>query len=470
MRVVLKLTLALIAGTLIILAGNGYFRVRREVDLFRSERVRDHRLVGTALGAAIAAMWRTNGETEARAMLEQASAREDKLTIRWLDAADRAGGVDLARLGPGEAETTIVADARGHEARRTFVPVVVDGGHSGVLELTEPLDAEKGYVRTTLLDTALTTVLLAGMCATLCAALGAWLLGRPLASLAYNARRVGRGDFSGPLALAQRDEIGELAAEMNAMCDRLVEASARVAAEAAGRVAAQDQLRHADRLMTVGKLASGIAHELGTPLNVVGMRAGMIAAGEATGEETFAYARAIVDACEQMTRIVRQLLDFARPRGPEKVAQDVRPVVARAVELLEALAAKSRVTLVTRALAGGPPAVADIDAGQIQQVITNLVVNAVQAMSAPGAVEVTVAREGEHVCVRVRDEGRGVAPEDLPHVFEPFFTTKDVGQGTGLGLSVAYGIVREHGGWMDAKSTPGAGSVFSAYLPAAEAR
>ncbi len=468
MKVVLKLTLALIAGTLIILAGNGYFRLRREVALFRSERVRDHKLVGAVLGAAAAATWRTAGAAAARVMLEQASAREDKLAIRWLDAAERAAHRGaLARLGSGESETTIISDASGREVRRTLVPVVVDGGRSGVIELAEPLDAEKAYVRTTVLHTALTTVLLAGMCATLCAALGAWLLGRPMASLAEKARRVGRGDFSGPLNLPQRDEIGELAAEMNAMCERLVEAHAEVAAEGSARIAALEQLRHADRLMTVGKLASGIAHELGTPLNVVGMRAAMIAEGETTGEETFAYARAIGEACEQMTRIVRQLLDFARPRGPEKVAQDVRPVVARAVELLEALAAKSRVTL---GIAGGPPAVADVDAGQIQQVITNLVVNAIQAMTGPGAVDVAVSREGGHVCVRVRDEGRGIAAEDLPHVFEPFFTTKDVGQGTGLGLSVAYGIVREHGGWMDVQSTPGAGSVFSAYLPAEDER
>jgi signal transduction histidine kinase len=298
-----------------------------------------------------------------------------------------------------------------------------------------------------------------------------------MATLAEKARRVGRGDFSGPLALGRRDEMGELAAEMNAMCERLVEARAAVAAQAAARIAVLEQLRHADRLMTVGKLASGIAHELGTPLNVVEVRAGMIAAGEASGDEARAYARAVVEASEHMTRIVRQLLDFARPRGPDRAEEDVRRIAARTLELLEALAGKRGVAL---ALRGGPPAVAEVDAGQLQQVLTNLVANAIQAMAGPGEVEVTVERrrasppagsggaEGVHVVVRVRDAGRGIAEEDLPHVFEPFFTTKDVGEGSGLGLSVAYGIVREHGGWMEAESRQGEGSVFSVYLPAKE--
>ena len=113
----------------------------------------------------------------------------------------------------------------------------------------------------------------------------------------------------------------------------------------------------------------------------------------------------------------------------------------------------------------------------MQQVFTNLVVNAVQALEAGGAVVVIVSREratappaqggavADCICVRVRDDGPGIAPEHLAHVFEPFFTTKDVGQGTGLGLSVAYGIVHEHGGWMDVQSTPGEGTEFAVYLP-----
>jgi signal transduction histidine kinase len=458
-KLVQKLTLALILGVFVVLAANAFFRVRREVALFQSDRVRDHQLVGLALGAAFAAVWRAEGEAHARAMLDQANAREDKISVRFV-------GADPGLQGPAGV-------------RQTYVAMTGAGAPAGGLLISESLASERSYVQTTLIDTVLTTALLAALIAALSAGLGAWFVGRPVQSLMDKARRVGRGDFSGPLHLRQRDELADLAAEMNAMCERLIEAHQRSAAEAAARIAALEQLRHADRLMTVGKLASGVAHELGTPLNVVSARAGMIADGETTAPESVEYARMIGQACDQMTQIIRQLLDFARPRGPERAAEDVRRIVERTLALLEPIAAKKGVSMSLRApLPGAAPATAELDAGQMQQVFTNLVVNAVQAMEGQGTVLVTVTREraaagGSEtscVCVRVRDDGPGIAPEHLAHVFEPFFTTKDVGQGTGLGLSVAYGIVHEHRGWMDVRSTLGQGSEFAVYLPVKEVK
>jgi signal transduction histidine kinase len=128
--------------------------------------------------------------------------------------------------------------------------------------------------------------------------------------------------------------------------------------------------------------------------------------------------------------------------------------------------------------AGDAPLVADLDVGQIQQVLTNLMVNGIQAMPHGGELRVVLRRvratppvahggaSGEWLCVEVRDQGTGIAPENLSRLFEPFFTTKDVGEGTGLGLAVAYGIVRDHDGWIDVSSELGHGSRFSVYLPA----
>ena len=177
-----------------------------------------------------------------------------------------------------------------------------------------------------------------------------------------------------------------------------------------------------------------------------------------------------------MTKIIRQLLDFARASTPHKAAVDLRQVVGQTVDLLRPLAEKRNVEL--RLAAGGEPAVAEIDAGQIQQVLTNLIVNAVEAMPGGGKADIAVrsqaacppdggdARPSSYYAVEVRDEGVGIAEEHVWRLFEPFFTTKDVGEGTGLGLSIAYGIVQEHGGWIDVTSRPGAGSCFVVFLPA----
>jgi signal transduction histidine kinase len=242
-------------------------------------------------------------------------------------------------------------------------------------------------------------------------------------------------------------------------------------------MAAVEQMRHADRLATVGQLASGVAHELGTPLNVVAGYAKMISAAEGTPDEDRDGARIIAEQASRMTAIIRQLLDFARAAKPQLENGDLAAVAGRTVTMLAHLASQHHVQL---HLEPPPPgARVRMDEGQMQQVISNLILNAIQAMPGGGRIEIKVgqaraSRPGQpasgRACVRLSivDQGAGIAPDALAHVFEPFFTTKDVGEGTGLGLSVCYGIVEEHGGWITVDSTVGKGSNFSVYLPAVE--
>jgi signal transduction histidine kinase len=287
-------------------------------------------------------------------------------------------------------------------------------------------------------------------------------------------RRIGSGDLSGPLPARQKDELGEIAAEVNAMCERLAEAQVRLQKETEERIAAEQQLRHADRLMTVGKLASGMAHELGTPLNVVSGRAQMIATGESTEADAKEDARIIVEQTRRMTKLMRELLDFARPRPAQRAWVDLRPLAQQTLTLLSALARAHDADLV---VLDGDSARASVDPGQMQQVLTNLVVNAIHALRGRGTVSIGFRREheraplehggqvGERLVVEVCDTGQGMDAKLIPRIFEPFFTTKDVGQGTGLGLSVTHGIVREHGGFITVHSELGKGTTFAVHLP-----
>jgi signal transduction histidine kinase len=350
------------------------------------------------------------------------------------------------------------------------VPLDASGARRGFIELSEPATTENRFVRNAIADTVAMTLTLAMVSALLSFVMGQWLVGTPVRILSEKARRIGRGDFSGPVVLRQKDELEDLAREVNAMCERLV--------------TTLDQLRHADRLATVGKLASGVAHELGTPLNVVGARARMIGAGQTTAEESREYAGIIVGATDRMTATIRQLLQFARRGGPEKARRDLRKLASDTVDLLRPLAKHARVELVLApseaAEPGDRPMEANVDAAQIQQVLTNLTMNAIQAMRRGGVVELSLRGEwveppaglarpdGSYLCLRVKDQGEGIAPETLPHIFEPFFTTKDVGEGTGLGLAVSYGIIRDHDGWIAVESKLGEGATFSVYLPTLE--
>ena len=288
-----------------------------------------------------------------------------------------------------------------------------------------------------------------------------------------------RADGSlGGAVLITRDETERMRAdlELRALAHSLQEANQKLAAEMAARVAALEQLRHADRLNTVGKLGSGIAHELGTPMAVISGHAAMIADAEVEGEGARQSARTIRLQAERMASIIRQLLDFARRRQPEKSEVDLRAVLKQVLALLAPLSGRrmQRLELVEPP----QPVRAQVDPGQLQQALTNLVVNALHASPPKGVVTVRVSRVDAvrpqqtptpPACacalIEVIDRGSGIEPDHLQKIFEPFFTTKPVGEGTGLGLPVSLEIVREHGGWLDVRSAPGEGTHFSLFLP-----
>ena len=366
-------------------------------------------------------------------------------------------------------------DPQGLPCLYIYWPVALNAQRQGGIEFSRPmteLDQNKTDVirRTALLIGGM--AMLSGLLAT---ALGIRYVGRPLRQLIEKTRRIAAGDLQHPVYLHGHDELAELADSLNALCQQLAESQETVRQETTARIAATEQLRHADRLKTVGRLASGIAHELGTPLNVVSGRAELIASGKLVGDEIAASAAAIKAEAEKMTGIIRQLLDFARANHPHKAPADLRQVVSQAVDWLHALAERCKARLCF--VAGSDSSVVEVDAAQIQQVLTNLIVNAIQAMPEGGPVDIHIRRQAarapgsrddrqtEYFAIEIRDQGVGIAEENVQHLFEPFFTTKGVGEGTGLGLSIAYGIVQEHGGWIEVTSRPGAGSCFTVFLP-----
>jgi signal transduction histidine kinase len=192
-------------------------------------------------------------------------------------------------------------------------------------------------------------------------------------------------------------------------------------------------------------------------------------------EQSAAAARTIAEQADRMTAIIRQLLDFARRRGPRLGRFDARTLLRQAHSLLEPVAHRKSVRLELDELP--EVRIAQFDGSQMLQVLSNLVMNAVHATPAGGVVSLALGEgeatppsetglpAGRYVQLRVSDTGVGIAAENLQHVFEPFFTTKDTGEGTGLGLTVAQGIVRDHEGWISVESNRGQGSSFIVHLP-----
>lgn len=366
-------------------------------------------------------------------------------------------------------------DANGTPHLYTYVRYSSVTARPAALELSEPIEhtGRNNYYFALHALTLMGATALLG--AVLVVALGAAWVGRPLRQLIDKTRRIGKGDLSGPITTGRRDEFGELAIALNSMCDQLRQAQGKIQDEAEARIAAQTQLRHVDRLRTVGRLAAGIAHELGTPLNVVSGRANLIASGQLDDQQTRESAAIIKGEADRIAKIIRQLLDFARRNTPQRRETDLVQLSRQTLELLSPIAEKNGATLELGTVPETCPL--EVDPGQIQQVMTNLLVNAVQATGKGGSVvlgldradatppEGVDAHPGQYVRIQVRDNGEGIPDDIHDQLFEPFFTTKQVGQGTGLGLSIAYGIVQDHGGWIDFTSNPGEGSEFSVYLP-----
>ena len=478
-----KFTVALLACVMFAVMGYATLAVRRELARSELDIVEHEAATAHALRPAIRDVWQHDGESRAFELVEEARERLRNVDVRLValgaDApANRRPRVPSAQLARLDVDDEKVVIDRGYEGTGrifTYVPVHFQSPAMAAIEVSQSLGGHAAVRDEVLRSAGLTALVVSIAFGVVTSLLGLALVGRPLAELVAQARRVGEGDLSYRIVTRRRDEIAELAGEMNRMCERLRDARENERTQSDAKMRALAQLRHADRLATVGRLAAGLAHELGTPLNVVHARARQMEAGALNPAEVTDKSRIIVEQVVRMTKLIRQLLDFARKRELQPMEVDLRALVDRAVTLLEPIVRKRGVSLGVDA---NPDALSGhVDPEQMTQVVLNLVMNAVHATE-PGKASRDRRRSrprrppaedgrGEQPCLRieVRDEGTGIAAEALSRIFEPFFTTKDVGEGTGLGLSVAYGIVKDHGGWIDVVSHVGEGSVFTVWLP-----
>ena len=224
-----------------------------------------------------------------------------------------------------------------------------------------------------------------------------------------------------------------------------------------------NQLLHADRLATIGMLAAGVAHELNEPLgNILGfaqLAKKCPGLPESAGHDIGKIETASLHARE----IIQKLLVFARQSQPHKTQVNLNQVVQDGLYFFEARCAKEGIELIRQLSPELPEIIAD--PGQLNQLLVNLVVNALQSMPGTGKITVQTRFSNNNVYLIVKVTGTGMSKEVLDKIFIPFFTTKDVGHGTGLGLPVVYGIVTAHGGTIDVKSEPGCGTQFEIQLP-----
>jgi two-component system NtrC family sensor kinase len=303
----------------------------------------------------------------------------------------------------------------------------------------------------------------------------------PLAEISRTMRRVAGGDWGARAHVRSADEFGVLGSRLNDMVarlehfnrdlqDRIDEATAQLKLrnqaleDSYQRVLAlREALARAERLAAAGQVATKVAHELGTPLNLVSGYVQMLQADQDAGERVRARLAIVDEQIRRVTSLLRSMLDEVR-QPISRTRSSVSPILARATEIAEPALSRSGIELRVDVDPELPQV--DVDEVQIELALLTLIHNAMDAMPRGGVLEIAAHRAGDAVAVEVRDSGGGIAPEILPRLFEPWVTSKPVGRGTGLGLSIVRDIVRGHDGVVEVQNRPGEGATFVILLPA----
>jgi len=470
MRITSKLALGLAATSALVLGAYGTRRILRAEATQRATTENDLKLLLTAVRVSVEHAARSERVADVNDVLESLSADDPSVEVFVFDTRGR-----LESTSWGPVKTLPFASAVAAEAQRTqglvmryetprltylsaAMPMAAGNGLPlGTVAIVQPLDQLRHE-----LDEVFVSIVLSIATVFLALVAVGWALilfqvRRPLGNLIDVMSRVRHGDLSAKAATSSKDEIGELGAAFNAMVHQLAhEEEARRALEAG--------LQRVDKLVTVGQLSAGLAHEIGSPLQVLNGRARELAERNDLPAEAKRVAEMLVEQSDRIAAIVEQLLSFSRRKPAQLRPTDFRKAVTSVVRLLEGDARRRRVAIELSAPDGLPQILADPE--QLQQVVLNLLTNALRATAEGGKVSVGLtAHEGRALELFVQDTGAGIDEAVRARIFEPFFTTWTDKGGTGLGLAVVKSIVTEHRGTIEVESGRGHGTRFTVSFP-----
>jgi signal transduction histidine kinase len=498
-RLTTRLILLLMLALLVITGMYDYVRLARDRERMVEQTQEDQRIFAETLGLAVSrnVRWgRTSAEL--KELLDDILARPGLVAVAIYDPGGQVVAQTVASgAAPPTADETVREALKTREAVSLLVgegsgqllryvqPFRWPGGRTAAIEVRQTLqDTERAFRREVQERIVSRLVVLAAFVLSM-VALTRWSIARPIRLLIQGARAVGRGDLTQRIELPRRDEIGELAEEFNRMAANFQAAHQEILRQAEERLRLEQEVQQAQKLAALGMLAAKMAHEIGTPLNVISGRAEVLERAVPPEHPDRRHLDLILKQTERIRDIIRALLDYARPRRPEPRQEAVGPIVARVADLL-LVRCRAKGVRIQLGLppAGLPPVLADAD--HLQQLFLNLLANALDACPQGGSIRVTAGPEptlppdersaitrgkveGPCLAIHIVDEGGGIPAEQLDHVFQPFFSTKERGHGTGMGLPIVEEIVRAHRGEVEILSIPGRGTEAIVRLPLAEA-
>ncbi len=481
-----RLILLLIIAVGVVLALGGYILLRQREEILARALRNELYAHAITLRLTLEDSYRAGRISDAQRLIDHLSENPRVFSVILFDETGRvamfsnpleAGKIvespEAQRVIATGEPVEIVLRRRNREVYAIIMPVSISPTRRGAFEISQPTDIIKADYAGARRDIALIALALFAAIVLVVLLVMRYHLLRPIKELLGGAKAVGQGDLAYRVNMpSSGNEIAQLASEFNRMAEGLAEQRLAAAAQAEERLALERELRHSERLASVGRLAAGIAHEMGAPLNVIKGRVEMMRERpDAPVENRQRNLDIINSQADAIAGIVRQLLTLVRPFNLRREAIELAHLITTAVELIEADAERSGMRV---EVSQDDPHCVVGDRALLHQALMNICINALHAMTQGGSLGIEVMpaerrRSGRaFVGLRVSDTGPGIAPEHLAHIFDPFFTTKEVGKGTGLGLSVARRIVEEHDGWIEVANRAEGGAAFTIWLPKAE--
>jgi len=488
MRLVLMLTFGIAVASVLIFIAYGVVSLAKEEEELLTVVKEESLLLAKSVGVSVENALQQQEIDEIEQLLEQleqVDPRVDLLVYRTSGELRLASAGSVARAEPErrialaarDTSETLIELWPPHDPSQLLIGMRLmrdraagDERAAAMLVVTRPLAAVREDLERTRDELITSGILLAVLASLVGLTLGRVIVAKPLRQLLAAVRRARAGDLTPPDSrfTRGRDELAAVMGEFGVLVSELAAARRKLKEEASRRAGLERRLAEAERWAAIAELSVELAHEIGSPLQVVLGRAKALETRPPTEERVRHNARLIAEQCERIIDIVNQLLQMSREPQGKWVATLLDEPVSRVVELLRHEAERRGVDL---HLTVEPPLPhVRCRPEQIQQVVLNLVVNAFDACRAGEAVTVglrPVVGDGEPaVELTVRDGGVGIPPEALGRIFEPFFSQKQDGRGVGVGLSVVNRIVLDHKGKVTVASEVGRGTLFTVRLPA----
>ncbi|MGR8940352.1 MAG: sensor histidine kinase [Gammaproteobacteria bacterium] len=486
MSVIYKLTLSLFVLSSLVFGIYGTYQLRTESQNLRDDVEQETRLLAFSLLVAVENAVRDQQTEDVQELLQQIERHKPSVDVRiYIQNRNAIRSGEESLEWPEQVEQALYRAAHDGEIKHFYFPedepdfLVISlpfhkastamPGNLAVVRSLQKMKEDLSKTKTSILLSFLSFILFTSL---LCFVLGHVYISRPLqelrrAMLAFRSST----EPPEPLPVTGTDELASVRQEFNRMTAELFSAYRRLDAETQQRRLLQRALQNADKMITIGQLSAGLAHEIGSPLQIINGRARALAGGGEDPNEVRRIANILVDQTDRITRVVQRLLEFSPRHASEPVLCDVIQAIEEVIDMLGFEARRQGVIMTYTHPENLPLLLINKDG--VQQIVLNLLSNALAAIVDTGSITIEITQSSivyadndiPSLRLTVNDTGTGIAPEHLPHLFKPYFTTRSKQGGTGLGLAVVKTLVTEMGGTVIAETTWGKGSQFTVHLP-----